>query len=479
MEWDNLPADLLYRVLEYLADHELLLRAMASSKLWRTVALSHMEDLSLSVDAHETSTWDNTSRTWAHGRLIACASRMGKWSSLKTLRLHENIYDCTEPQVRAYVTHIRSAFGKDGGFSTISTLDIDAVRLSGSLAYIFERLPQLTAFRGSDGMTRTNFFGNACAALAAPSLCGRIQKLQLDGIERFTTPVQVAAAMRSLSKLTALDTLVTCAPIPLSGLPGLRLLQLSENSENMFAPIIDDTYLAGCLEGHASLETLCLDGTWHVTGATMRSASLTALSLHGCLARHFENGGRGGGLSSAGLIAMAGSLPALRKFAFSSPHYLRVDPHVHDTTTKPFTSQDVIDFIASCPALTELHLDEIFAHFSDGFAPKLIPYSLKQLKAVEASCVQLEILLVVMDPPCRLLDSYEEDDDEPGCHCLHDLVVFHSSTLPRLYNALMICEEEDLVYSEATMGMVGWANCQERVAPPKGNLRFDQMPGYQ
>lgn len=311
---------------------------MASSKLWRVAALAHQDVLSIS-SVHA-------------GQLIARASHMGSWSSLTTL------YICTtcmelgashaacgmrREQLRR---NVEAAFSSRCGFTNIFSLDLGSFsELSASLTKsVLRALPNLTALCAA-GCSLVDI---SISLAGLPSLCERLQKLSIGGMcdqiarmgDQSSARAREEEAMRSLGRLRRLETLVLSRPYPdrshiPSGLRSLRRLHIEDNLEMGPADgVVSDEFLASAFAVLPLLETFSCE-CMEISGTSLRSTSLTALSLHSC-----------SGLTADGLHAMVGALPALRKLAFTS---------IFDEANDPYYEvHDLIDFIASCHELAEV-----------------------------------------------------------------------------------------------------------------------------
>lgn len=432
VKWDDLPAEPLGQIFSFLARpwlDDLLLRAMASSKRWRSVALSHMQDLTISA-VHD-------------GRLVLHASRMGSWSALRTLRLY--FPNCI---------HLVSAFKDKRGFISVTALDLDWLDMSRKqLASVFGGLPQLTALRAH------SCFVDTCICLAAkPSIRGRLRSLDLQGPDEDTSEAREQTGLAALKRLTGLETLVITpngnddGRLPIwTPMKKLRRLSLADNLEGD-SDLLSDKYIAQALASLPALETLCLD-TDGVTGVSLRSESLTELSLHTCCS-----------ITAEGLAAMTGSLPALQRLAISSPNY-----YAQMIDEVNYSTQDITDFIVSCRKLVELHLDDFYIQKEgedDYVIPVLRTFTLAQLRAIDASCTRIEHFVTVFDPPVDPTD--EGDTTDLG---VFGLVLAHKELLPRLWKALECCEKEELSTDEV-MGPLGFAHSSEWVIPsPASNKR--------
>ena len=239
---------------------------------------------------------------------------MGAWSSVRTLRL---LNDGLVQDDHNDPNDLRLS-SRTGGFNFVSELHVDFGFSGPQLAALLGGLPPLAAFKCQIGILGT--FADVCAALAKGADRQRhLRAVALPGIDSATSMAAEAKAMRSLGKLKNLETLVTAPgrlPLPTT-LSSLRRLHLTESLESEHSTV-SDAYLAAVLATYP-LQTLALSDVgppnWAFTGSSLRSASLTELSLHACVS-----------LTTAGLSAMVGALPALKRFvcrrAANSGHML-------------------------------------------------------------------------------------------------------------------------------------------------------------
>jgi hypothetical protein len=324
-------------ILAQLDAKDLVLRAMASSNLWRAAALECTTSLSIS------------SGCAPNCRLIAVASHAGSWPSLVTLRLHDGCpieFDSAAGRKHRGESrrNVEAAFCLNCGFSNVVSfvcnLPSDVMRRS-TLARMLRELPHLTAF-SSDDAWRDVFVDTIEILAARPSLRERLQKLELGGISPTTTFAREEEAMQELGRLSNLDTLVMYPSVAcrLPSMRSLRRLHVSDNVELGTEDNVSDEFIASVLATLLPLETLSLGPCASITGASLRSPTLTALSLCNCC-----------DLTSDGLRAMVGGLPALRKLAFTCDSPTFTLDIFEEITTE---LEDLIAVIASCRELTEV-----------------------------------------------------------------------------------------------------------------------------
>ena len=419
--------DLVVRVFAFLDCGALLSRAMASSKLWREIALEHTVDLHIPPK-----------------RYFLDIAFKASWPSLQVLRfpLGMSPFDPNGSRLHSFEpgTNKISLRSMERTFPALTALDLGGAQIRvREFSGILKGVSQLTALC----IENISYSGSPHDLMNTLAANGKgLRKLalgeQADGVfgSRAISP---SPALAPLAKLSHLEVL-SLASSSLVGLPtgmSLSKLCLSDPIEgNGFggsggpAPV-NDNFIRATLDA-CPLLSLSLDMCDGVTGCSLRSQTLTELVLHGCTS-----------LCRKGLVGMAkGVFPALRKLAFTSPSM--ISGSVFDDID--YGPAEVAAFIASLHQLTELWLDELVkqdpAADPSYEVPLIVAYSEKHLRAIEQGCSKLETLVVL--------------DESELC-----TTIFGNDRLPRLYRALCVSEAGDDENEPGGMNPlhVDWLRC--------------------